>query len=135
MASSARGPIIMGIPNCDSVKKARRWLEGRSVDYDFRDVRQQPLSSAELASLIDQIGAAAFVNRGSSSWRALDEAARGVVETAIASPEDSAAQTALVALMAEHQTMIKRPVLVQKGRASTGFSPPGWEKMFEARSE
>ncbi|MAM88256.1 MAG: arsenate reductase [unclassified Hahellaceae] len=135
MTAPEQAPVVMGIPNCDSVKKARRWLEERSTAYEFRDVRKQPLSTEEVASLLAQTGAAAFVNRRSSSWRTLDQRARDVVETAIERQDDPAAQASLVALMTDNQTMIKRPVLVLRNRASTGFSAEGWEKTFAERSD
>ena len=134
MAASAQCPIVMGIPHCDSVKKARRWLESSSIVYAFRDVRKQPLDQAEMEMLVSDIGPKDFVNRRSTSWRALGERDRAIVEAAVASPDDQVALRKLIALMTEHQTMIKRPVLLLKGQASSGFSAAEWDRHFSAKS-
>lgn len=100
-----------GISNCDTVKKARAWLDARGVAYRFHDWRKHGVPDAELRRWIDALGWEALVNRRGTTWRRLDDAARaGVVDAASAA-----------ALMHAEPAVIRRPVLVAGETLVVGF--------------
>lgn len=104
--------VVYGIKNCDSVKKARSWLEARQIDYRFHDYRVDGLDAALLQGFIDVLGVDAVLNQRSTSWRQLDDAQK----------QDLMPEKALQ-LMVAVPTLVKRPILNLNGRLSVGFSP------------
>lgn len=102
---------LYGIHNCDTVKKARRWLDTHSIDYRFHDFRVDGLDLIVLASWVQQLGWEALVNRRSTTWRALTDNEKSSMN------EQSAVQTMLA-----QPTLIKRPVLVTQENVMVGFS-------------
>ncbi len=109
-----------GIPNCDTVRKARAWLAGRGVEYRFIDYKKTPPDLRTLAKWQKALGWEVVLNRKGATWRGLPEAQRDAVTDA-----PSAAK-----LMAEFPSLIKRPVLVDGDRVLTGFSPAAYEEWF-----
>jgi arsenate reductase (glutaredoxin) len=104
---------MLGIPNCDTVKKARLWLAANHIAYRFRDLRQEPLSASEWRALVDSDPTASLVNTRSPSFR---QAA--VPLSDLAEPE------AVVALLLAQPTAMKRPAMVRDGALlGTGFDP------------
>ena len=104
-------PTLHGIPNCDTVKKARAWLDERGVAYRFHDFRKLGVPEDELHRWIAAVGWERLVNRQGTTWRRLDEAARaGVVDAASAA-----------ALMRAHSSLIRRPVLSLGDEVIVGF--------------
>lgn len=112
-APPSSGVIVYGIPNCDTVKKARTWLTDHAVDYTFHDFKKQGVPADLLADWLAAAGWQTLVNRKGTTWRKLDEATRlGVVDAASAT-----------ALMLANPSVIKRPVVVWgDGGVSVGFS-------------
>lgn len=92
---------LYGIPNCDTVKKARAWLEKSKVDFNFHDFRKDGLERALVQEWLDSVGNDVLVNKRSTTWKQLSEAEK---ETALSA---NAAD-----ILLEHPTLIKRPVLV-----------------------
>ncbi len=103
---------LYGIKNCDSVKKARAWLDARQLQYRFHDYRIDGLDPALLSSFIDKLGVAGILNQRSTSWRQLSDEQRQDLT------EDKAKQ-----LMLEVPTLIKRPILDDGRQLLVGFSP------------
>jgi Spx/MgsR family transcriptional regulator len=104
---------VYGIPNCDTVKRARAWLTEQGLAYQFHDFKKSGVPPAELAAWCEQLGWERVLNRAGTTWRKLDEAARAAVV-------DSASAQAL--LLSE-PSAIKRPVVRwDDGRWSIGFS-------------
>jgi arsenate reductase len=104
--------ILYGIPNCDTVKKARDWLEANGVAYDFHDYKKMGIDAARLKTWSDRIGWEKVLNRASSTFKALpDEAKQGLDEGKA------------IALMIAQPSMIKRPVFERNGRVVAGFKP------------
>jgi len=110
---------LVGIKNCDSVKKARKWLEGHGVAYTFHDLREQGLERAELEQWLDAVGWETLLNRRSTSWKQLSEAERSDVE------RDKA-----LALMLANPTLIKRPVLINGKTIRAGFKEAEYNTIF-----
>lgn len=105
---------LFGIPNCDTVKKARLWLTDKGVDFEFHDFKKQGVPAPELPHWLAQVSWDTLVNRKGTTWRQLDETVRAAVVDA----------TSASALMLAHPSVIKRPVVVwQDGQVSVGFSP------------
>ena len=97
---------VYGIPNCNTVKKARTWLDERGVGFVFHDHKKQGVPAARLDDWIEQVGWEVLVNRQGTTWRQLDEAVKaGVVDAASAK-----------AVMLANPSVIKRPVIEQGGR-------------------
>ena len=103
---------IYGIPNCDTMKKARAWLEGHGVAYAFHDYRASGLEPETLDKWVERLGWEVLLNKASTSFRALPEKDRQGIDAARAK-----------ALMLANPTMIKRPVLDFDGRLLVGFKP------------
>ncbi len=104
---------IYGIPNCDTMKKARTWLDGHGVAYVFHDYRKAGIDRATLAGWVAEHGWETILNRAGTTFRKLPEADREGLDA------DRA-----IALMLAQQSMIKRPVLdVGAGTTLVGFKP------------
>jgi Spx/MgsR family transcriptional regulator len=104
---------LHGIPNCDTVKKARTWLEEQGRPYAFHDFRKLGVPEAEIDGWIAAVGWEKLVNRAGTTWRKLDEPTRAAVVDA----------TSARALMLAQASVIKRPVTRwPDGRISVGFS-------------
>lgn len=112
---------LYGIPNCDTMKKARTWLAEHALDVVFHDYKKLG-ASPELIQGWLALGATldALLNRKGTTWRKLDDASR-----AQAAQPDGA-----VALLVAHPSLIKRPVLVYAGRVMVGFSGASYQAFF-----
>jgi len=114
---------LYGIPNCDTVKKARKWLDEHGVDYRFHDFREDGLERRQVKTWLAELGWETLVNRRSTSWKALDAEAR-----------DSMDDAAALAAILESPTLIKRPLLDTGGERHTGFAPAQYQKLFSAHT-
>ena len=103
---------LYGIPNCDTMKKARAWLESRRVDYEFHDYRKSGIERAQLESWIQTVGWEVLLNRAGTTFRKLPDSAKTPLDEARA-----------IKLMLEQPSMIKRPVLERGKTLLVGFSP------------
>lgn len=111
--------ILYGIKNCDTVKKARKWLDNRGVDYAFHDFRSDGLCAESVEQWLEELGWETLVNKRSTTWKQLDAETR----------ENMNAETAKAAIMM-HPTLIKRPLLDTGHSHFTGFSATNYEKIF-----
>lgn len=115
---------LYGIPNCDTVKKARTWLADHGQDFDFHDFKKQGLERATVAAWLDQVDWEILVNRKGTTWRKLsDERRAQVVDKASA-----------LELMLENPSVIKRPVLEGAGALSVGFSDAQYGALFGGKA-
>lgn len=113
---------LYGIPNCDTVKKARAWLSEHGVAHDFVDFKKQGVDEAALARWLSQLGWQTLLNTRGTTWRRLDEATRAAVT-------DTASARAL---MLAQPSVIKRPVVTwPDGGVSTGFEPAAWQARLD----
>lgn len=109
--------VIYGIPNCDTVKKARAWLTGQGVAHTFHDYARLGLPDGALDRWTDAAGWERLLNRKGTSWRKLDAAVQGSVVD----------ETTAKAVMREHLSTIKRPVVEwDDGRITVGFDAAAW---------
>lgn len=114
---------IYGIKNCDTVKKARKWLDSHGIDYRYHDFREDGLDQEALAIWIAELGWQNLLNRRSSSWKSLDEKVRE-------SMDDKAAHKAVLS----QPTLIKRPLLDTGHQRYAGFSAASYAKIFNAHT-
>jgi arsenate reductase (glutaredoxin) len=113
--------ILYGIRNCDTVKKARAWLEASGLAYQFHDYKVAGIDVARLRSWVDEFGWEKVLNRAGTTFRKLPEADKAGLDA------DKA-----VALMLAQPSMIKRPLLDLDDRRLIGFLPAEWEKALAA---
>ncbi|MCS6785937.1 MAG: ArsC family reductase [Thiobacillaceae bacterium] len=111
---------LYGIPNCSTVKKARAWLEARGIEYAFHDFKKHGVPRELLQTLMQIMGWEALINRNGPTWRKLPEARRAQVQ------DDASA----LALMEEHPSVIKRPILDRDGQYQVGFSEENYAAFF-----
>ena len=112
---------LYGIPNCDTVKKARRWLDEHGVAHAFHDYRKDGLDAAQLQHWIDTIGWEKLLNKSGTTFRKLPDAQKEGFDAASAK-----------ALMLEQPAMIRRPLVDADGALSVGFSANDWQQRFAA---
>ncbi len=102
--------IVFGIKNCDTVKKARRWLDAHEVAYQFHDFRQDGLDKKTIEHWLQSVEWETLLNKRGTTWRKLDDPRK-----------DSLDQATAVALMLENPTLIKRPVVETENGCMVGF--------------
>ena len=107
--------ILYGIPNCDTVKKARVWLDQHGVNYAFHDYKKAGADRAKLEQWADEHGWETVLNRAGTTFRKLPDADKANLD------RDKA-----VALMLAQPSMIKRPVLDLGDRRLVGFKPEAY---------
>jgi len=112
-------PTLYGIPNCDTVKKARVWLDQHGVAYAFHDYRKLGVDRATLAEWVAAHGWETVLNRAGTTFRALPPEAKADLDA------DKA-----IELMLAQPSMIKRPVLEVDGRTTVGFRPEVYAAVF-----
>lgn len=112
---------LYGIKNCDTIKKARRWLEAQGIDYRFHDYRVDGLDNTLLQSFISELGWEALLNTRGTTWRKLDESTRSQITDAASA----------AALTIEMPAIIKRPLLCAPGKPMLlGFSESSYTLFF-----
>ncbi len=108
--------ILYGIPNCDTVKKARAWLSSQGLAHNFHDFKKAGVPPERLAAWEAAVGWQKLLNRLGTTWRKLDAAAQsGVTDAASAQ-----------ALMRDQPSVIKRPVVEWGDRITVGFDAKAW---------
>jgi arsenate reductase (glutaredoxin) len=110
---------LYGIPNCDTVKKARVWLDGRGIAHGFHDFRKLGTDAAQIARWVEAAGWETVLNRAGTTFRKLPAADREALDAAKA-----------VAVMAANPSCIKRPVVEYPGGLLVGFKPALWEAVL-----
>lgn len=112
---------LYGIPNCDTVKKARTWLAQRGVEAAFHDYKKQGVPEAALRGWVEALGWEALLNRKGTTWRKLEPARQAAVSDAASA----------IALMLEQPSVIRRPVLVKGDVLRAGFDAGEWASLFK----
>ena len=112
---------LYGIPNCDTVKKARTWLADHNVDFTFHDFKKQGLDRATAAAWLDERNWEVLFNRKGTTWRNLTDAQKAAVT----------GKEAALELMLATTSVIKRPVLAGAGALQVGFTPDLYASVFK----
>jgi arsenate reductase len=113
---------LYGIKNCDTMKKARVWLDAHKVAYGFHDYKAAGIDKATLEGWAGKVGWETLINRAGTTFRKLPEADR-----------EGLTQKKAIALMLAQPSMIKRPVLDQGGKLTVGFKPEVYDQIFAKR--
>jgi arsenate reductase (glutaredoxin) len=113
---------LYGIKNCDTMKKARSWLDAHKVGYAFHDYKASGIDKATLDGWAGKVGWETLINRAGTTFRKLPEADR-----------DGLTEKKAIALMLAQPSMIKRPILDKSGKLTVGFKPEVYEKVFAKR--
>lgn len=115
--------VLYGIKNCDTMKKARAWLDGAGIAYAFHDYKIDGIDRAHLEAWSNAVGWQTLLNRAGTTFRTLPESARQELDE----------QKAIVLMLAQ-PAMIKRPVLARDARqVLVGFKPDVYEAAFRSR--
>ena len=108
---------IYGIRNCDTMKKARAWLDARGVAYDFHDYKAAGIAKEKLKGWSEKLGWETLLNRTGTTFKKLPDAEK-----------ENLSERKALALMLAQPSMIKRPVLEIGGKLLVGFKPEAYEK-------
>lgn len=111
---------LYGIPNCDQVKKARAWLDVHQITYAFHDFKKKGLSAALARAWLDEAGPERIINRKGTTWRALDDGRKALVDKA----------SGAVTLLCEAPSLVKRPVLAHGSSLTIGFDATDYQRLF-----
>ncbi len=114
------GVTIYGIPNCDTMKKARSWLDTHRIAHQFHDYKKSGIDPAVLTGWVKQLGWEPLVNRAGTTFRKLPDV-------------DKSGLTAdkAIALMLAQPSLIKRPVLARNRQILVGFKPEIYARIFD----
>ena len=110
---------LYGIKNCDTVKKARKWLDENNIEFTFHDFRIDGLNADQVQTWVAQLGWETLVNKRSTTWKQLDDATK-----------ESLNDDSVVAVVVANPTLIKRPLLDLDGTYSVGFKAADYEQTF-----
>lgn len=116
---SARGIVVYGIKSCDTMKKARAWLDGHGVAYEFHDYKAAGIDKAALSGWAKDVGWETLLNRAGTTFRKLPD-----------SDKEGLTEAKAIKLMLDQPSMIKRPVVAHGGKLLVGFKPAEFEKAF-----
>ncbi len=110
---------IIGIPNCDKIKATKKWLESKEVEFEFIDVKKEPLTLDELADLEFKVGIDVLVNKRGTTYRDL-----GLKDQNLSTEE-------MLEILEQNQSMIKRPVLVYEDAVLIGYDEEAFENFLK----
>ncbi len=110
---------LYGIPNCDTMKKSRKWLDTHDIEYNFVDFKKQPPERESLLAWVEAVGWETLLNRRGMMWRKLPDEAKANIDEASA-----------IEIMLETPSIIKRPVLEVGDALHVGFSDSSYTEIF-----
>ena len=111
--------IMYGIKNCDTIKKARKYLEAHDIDYSFHDFRTDGVNDIQLRAWVSELGWEKLLNKRSMTWRNLPDETKQNINELLA-----------LVVMEDQPTIIKRPVLVMADQTVVGFSEKQYDAIF-----
>jgi len=110
---------LLGIKNCNKIRDTRSWLKDHNQEYEFIDLKKEPLSEAELADLKDKVGLDVLINKRGTTWRRL-----GL-------KDKNPSEEELFGELLNNQTMIKRPVLIKDEAVLVGYDEEAFEEFVK----
>ncbi len=111
--------IMYGIPNCDTIKKARKWLEAEGVEYQFHDYKKQGIDAELVKEFCLSLGWENVLNKRGTTYRQLSQEQKGTLN-----------ETNAIALLVEQPSMIKRPIVRHNDKLELGFSTANYAALF-----
>ncbi|CAM3748663.1 Regulatory protein MgsR [Vibrio aerogenes CECT 7868] len=115
--------ILYGIPNCDTIKKARKWLAAENIDYQFHDYRKDGISASLVESFCSELEWNNVLNKRGTTYRQLEQ-----------TQKDNLTEETAVDLLVQYPAMIKRPILSVDNHLYLGFSPEKYSTIFSTQS-
>ncbi|CAE6909530.1 Belongs to the ArsC family [Vibrio sp. B1FLJ16] len=112
---------MFGIPNCDTIKKAKKWLEAEGIAYEFHDYRKQGVDTALVTEFCDALGWEVVLNKRGTTFRQLTQ-----------EQKDSLNQENAIKLLVENPAMIKRPILKVNDQLHIGFKADQYMTIFNS---
>ena len=113
---------LFGIPNCDTVKKARTWLDDKGVSFNFHNYKKDGISAEQIQHWLEQVPLKTVLNKASATYRKLSDIEK----------QQTDVEASAVALLVENPSMIKRPVLMKNDDViAVGFKPDLYESLFQ----
>ena len=110
---------MYGIPNCDTIKKAKKWLESQHVNYDFHDYRKHGVDKPMVEQFCRQLGWENVINKRGTTYRQLSQ-----------EQKDSLDEISVIQLLVDQPAMIKRPILCHREQLYVGFKPDTYQSIF-----
>ena len=110
---------IYGIPNCDTIKKARKWFDTNNIEYAFHDYKKSGVPESELKKWAKKAGWELLLNRRGTTWRKLSD-----------KDKDNINETSAIKIMLENPSIIKRPVLVSGKKLLIGFNEEDYQQLL-----
>lgn len=117
--------LLYGIPNCDSVKKARTWLNEHHIDIEFHNFKQTPPTIQQIKAWLNDIPLSTLLNKKGTTWRQLTPEQKAKAETT----------TDAIQLIHDYPNLIKRPILIHNHKAYCGFQAAFYEEIFQQNKE
>jgi len=109
---------VFGIKNCNKIRDTRKWLDENNVDYKFVDVKKNPIDAETLADVTEKVGLDVLINRRGMKWRQLGLAGKDLNDQE------------LFEQLLEHQTMIKRPLMIKNEAVMVGYDEDSFENFI-----
>lgn len=116
---------LFGIKNCDTVKKARRWLDSEGIHYDFHDFRVDGITPHQITSWIATLGLEKLINKRSTTWKALTDKDKKAIN------DQTMSEDKILSLITEQPTLIKRPLLQIADDCYVGFNIDSYQLIFK----
>ena len=110
---------LYGISSCDTIRKAKTWLETQQIEFEFHDYRKQGLEQQLLQSMISALGWEAMLNRRGTTWRTLPDTTKDQID-----------QASAIRVMIDNPAIIKRPILARNNQLHLGFSAQQYQEIF-----
>ena len=110
---------LYGISSCDTIRKAKTWLETQQIEFEFHDYRKQGLEQQLLQSMISALGWEAMLNRRGTTWRTLPDTVKNQID-----------QASATRVMLANPAIIKRPILARDNQLHLGFSTQQYQEIF-----
>lgn len=111
---------MYGIPNCDSIKKAKKWLDAHNIEYSFHDYRKNGLTESQLKTWATELGWELLLNKRGTTWRQQPDDIKNAIN-----------ETSAIELMLQHPAMIKRPLLDTGTERKVGFKDTEYSALFD----
>jgi Spx/MgsR family transcriptional regulator len=128
-ATASAAPTLYGIPNCDTVRRARAWLAAQGRPASFHDFKTAGVPAPDLARWAQALGWERLLNRSGTTWRRLSDAERRAVATAGSPGDGPGDAAAALRLMQAHPSLIRRPVVQwPDGAVTVGFDEADWAR-------
>jgi len=110
---------LYGIPNCDTIKRARKWLDDKNIPYEFHDYKKAGIGRKTLQNWCKEFGYETLINKRGTTWRKLEDQLKNNIN-----------ETSAIKIMQENTSVIKRPVLISDHTKIVGFNEADYKSLL-----